>query len=34
VIEITDFDVSDGGADGDPNSPGNTPFLHQGIFIP
>jgi hypothetical protein len=33
--EIGEFEVSDGGADGDANTLGdNTVFLRPGIFIP
>jgi hypothetical protein len=34
VVGITQFEVFDGGADGDINTAGNTVFMRQGIFIP
>jgi hypothetical protein len=34
VVGIGQFEVFDGGADGEINTSGNTVFLRQGIFIP
>jgi hypothetical protein len=34
VVEMTQFEVSDGGSDGAVSTTPNTPFMRQGIFIP
>ena len=34
VVGMTQFEVFDGGADGEIGTAGNTVFLRQGIFIP
>jgi hypothetical protein len=34
VVEIAQIQIFDGGSDGDVNTPGNTVFMRQGVFIP
>jgi hypothetical protein len=34
VVEMTQFEVFDGGADGSVATNPNTPFLRQGLFVP
>ena len=34
VWELRDLEVFDGGPDGDADTPGNTVFLRQGLFVP
>ena len=34
VVGITQFEIFDGGPDGEINTSDNTVFLRQGIFIP
>jgi hypothetical protein len=34
VVEMTQFEVGDGGQDGAISTTGNTPFMREGIFIP
>jgi hypothetical protein len=34
IVEMTQFEVSDGGSDGVVGTTPNTPFMRQGIFIP
>jgi hypothetical protein len=34
VMKVGDVTVFDGGADGDAETPGNTTFAWQGVFVP
>ena len=34
VVEMTQFEVSDGGSDGVVGTTPNTLFMRQGVFIP
>ena len=34
VWELGRIEITDGGPDGDADTPGNAPFMRQGLFVP